>query len=233
VAGSTPTEIGQGVYAIPLRSARAFLICEERLTLIDAGLPGSRPAIEAAVRALGRSLDELERVVCTHGHPDHAGGARELAADGVEIMLHPADLAALSTTMRGALSRPTRGRFFASVTPEPARAVAVSDGDLIPVLGGLQVVHTPGHTPGSICLYAPREGLLFVGDALQARRGRVGFASRLFSDDYARARLSVKRLAELDVKSIVFSHWPPWRDDPNGLLRKLAAEAAAETPAVA
>jgi glyoxylase-like metal-dependent hydrolase (beta-lactamase superfamily II) len=70
--------------------------------------------------------------------------------------------------------------------------------------------------------------LLFVGDALQARRGRVGFASRLYSDDYAGARASVKRMAELDVETIVFSHYPPWREDANGMLRELAARADEE-----
>ena len=86
-------------------------------------------------------------------------------------------------------------------------------------------MHVPGHTPGSICLYAPALGLLFVGDALQARLGKVGFASRLYSDDWAAACRAVKRLAALDVGAIVFGHYPVRRDDPNGLLGRLADEA--------
>ena len=64
--------------------------------------------------------------------------------------------------------------------------VPIEDGDVLPVLGGLEVVHTPGHTPGSVCLYGARDRVLFVGDVLQRRRGRVSFASGLYSDDHAR-----------------------------------------------
>jgi glyoxylase-like metal-dependent hydrolase (beta-lactamase superfamily II) len=218
--------IAPDVYEIPLTRVRAHLICDDGLTLIDAGLARSRPRIARAVESLGRSLDELDRVVCTHCHPDHAGGAFELLDDDVDLVMHPADLERVSVTFREALRRPSRGRFFAALTRTPTRAVPVKDGDVLPVLGGLHVVHTPGHTPGSICLYAPRHRLLFVGDALQARFGRIGFASRLYSDDYVGARDAVKRLAELEVETIVFSHYPPWRHDAAAVLRELAARAA-------
>jgi glyoxylase-like metal-dependent hydrolase (beta-lactamase superfamily II) len=219
-------QIAPDVYEIVIGRVRVHLLTGERLTLIDAGVPGSARRIDAAISRLGRSSAELERVLCTHGHPDHAGGAAEFARrNGIHIAIHPADLTNLPTTPAEALRRPSRGRFFAAMTPLPDRAEPLHHGDVLPVLGGLRVVHTPGHTPGSVCFYAPRDKLLFVGDALQARLGRVGFASRLYSDDWGAARLAVQRMAELDVETIVFSHYPPWRDDANGLLRRLAAEA--------
>lgn len=219
-------EIAPHVFEIDLGRVRAHLVAEERLTLIDAGVPGSAARIDRAIEAIGRSPDELGRVVCTHGHPDHAGGAAELVErDGVELLIHPADFANLPTTPRDAMRRPSRGRIFAAMTPLPKAATPIRDGDVLPVLGGLQVVHVPGHTPGSVCLYAARERLLFVGDALQARFGRPGFASRLYSDDWPAARLAVQRMAALDVEVIAFSHYPPWRSNANGLLRRLAAEA--------
>src|SRR5256714_850136 len=223
---SRPAEIAPHVFEIGLGRVRAHVILENQLTLIDAGLPNSVRAIDRAIIALGRSPTEVRRVVCTHGHFDHAGGAAELARrDRVEVLIHEAALATLPLPVPAAVRRPGR-RIFVALTPLPARATPLRDGDVLPVLGGLHVVHLPGHTPGTICLYAPRDRLLFVGDALQARLGRVGFASRLYSDDWAMARASVRRLAELDVDTIVFSHYPPWRDDANGLLRRLASEAA-------
>jgi glyoxylase-like metal-dependent hydrolase (beta-lactamase superfamily II) len=229
-AGARPTrvpvEIAPSVFEITLPRVRAHLIVEDTLTLIDAGLPNSVRAIDRAITALGHSPAGLRRVVCTHGHFDHAGGAAEYAnREGVEVLIHAADLANLPLTVPAAVRRPGR-RIFVALTPLPARATSLRDGDVVPILGGLHVVHVPGHTPGSICLYAPRDRLLFVGDALQARLGRVGFASRLYSDDWDMARASVKRLAELDVETIVFSHYPPWRDDANALLRRLASDAA-------
>src|SRR4029077_21222577 len=102
-------------------------------------------------------------------------------------------------------------------------------GQVLPILGGLEVVHTPGHTPGSICLYAARHKLLFTGDALQVVRGRVTYASAFFSADLAMARASVARLAALDVETIAFAHYPPWRNGSNAVLRELADRADRRT----
>ncbi len=218
-------EISPGVHAVQLRRALGHLVCEDRLTLIDAGLPGSGPRLESYVAGIGRSLDEIDRIVCTHGHPDHIGGVREVAGEGTEILMHPADFAGLNVTLRDLARHPSRGRLFAYLARSPGRADPLADGDILPVLGGLEVIHTPGHTPGSICLYAARDRLLFVGDMLEVRRGEVGFASPIFSDDVRMARLSVQRLAERDVSMIILGHDPPWRDDPNRVLRELADRA--------
>ena len=228
-ATAAPREIAPNVFEVRLRRVRVYLIAEDTLTLIDAGLPGSSAAIDEAIRELGRSPDELRRVICTHGHFDHAGGAAELAArDGVQVLMHEADLTALATTVGDVARHPGR-RLFVALTPPVDVATAVRDGDELPVLGGLRVLHVPGHTPGSICLYTPRHRLLFVGDALQARLGRTGFASRLYSDDWHEARRSVKRMANLDVETIVFGHYPP-RSDAGPVLHRLASEAGHSTP---
>lgn len=220
-------EIAPGVHAVRLRNVYAFLIAEPQLTLIDAGLIGSGKLVQAYVEGIGRSLDDLARIVCTHAHPDHIGGVRELAGEReVEVLMHPSDLAGLSVTLRDAVANRNRGQLIAYFTQHPGDVTPIQDGEILPMLGGLQVVHVPGHTPGSVCLYATRHRLLFVGDALQVIRGMVTFASRIFSEDLSLARASVARLAELDVETIAFSHYAPWRDDANGVLHALADRAA-------
>lgn len=219
------TEISPGVHAVPLFGALGHVVVDERLTLVDTGLPGSRRRLGPYLVSIGRSLDELERIVCTHGHPDHVGGVRELTGDGVEVLMHPADYAGMTVTLGQALRHPSRGRLFGYLARTPPRASPLEDGDVLPVLGGLEVIHTPGHTPGSVCLYAVRDRLLFVGDALEVRRGRVSYASPVFSDDRRAARDSVRRMADRDVAMIVFGHGPPWRDDANGVLGELAHRA--------
>jgi glyoxylase-like metal-dependent hydrolase (beta-lactamase superfamily II) len=226
-------EIAPGVHQVPMLGADAFLLAEERLTLIDAGMVGSRLTLERYLRRIGRSLDELERVICTHGHPDHIGGVSELVRDrdDVEVLIHPDDLAGLRLPLREALA-PTddramrRGRIIQYLTRTPADPTTIEDGDELPLIGGLRVVHTPGHTPGSICLYAPRHRIVFTGDVLQVIRGRLTYASAFFSHDHAGARASIERLAALDVETIALSHYPPWRGDPNAALAELAARAA-------
>jgi glyoxylase-like metal-dependent hydrolase (beta-lactamase superfamily II) len=219
-------EIAPGVHAVRLLSVYAFLIVEPHMTLIDTGLIGSGRAVKRYVRGIGRSIDDLAQIICTHAHPDHIGAVRELAGNReVEVLMHPADLAGLKVRLRDAVANRNRAQLLAYITRHPGDATPVVDGQMLPMLDGLQVVHTPGHTAGSICLYAPSHKLLFTGDALQVIRGKVTFASAVFSDDMPLARASVARMAELDVETIAFSHYPPWRDGANAVLHDLAARA--------
>lgn len=226
-------EIAPGVHQVRMLGGDAFLLAGERLTLIDAGMMGSRLMLERYLRRIGRTIGELERIVCTHGHPDHIGGVGELVRDrsDVEVLIHADDLAGLRLPLHEAIapgrsSSERRGRIIQYLTREPTGATPVADGTVLPVLGGLRVVHTPGHTPGSICLYAHRLRLLFTGDVLQVIRGRLTYAHPFFSHDPAGAMSSLDRLAGLDVETIALSHYPPWRQDPNTVLHALARRAA-------
>jgi len=210
------------VVELRLTGVKADLVLESPPSLIDCGYAGSAGRIERAMRAHDTRLADLARIVVTHGHPDHAGSARELAALGIPILIHPADAVNLKLTWRHLIGRPSRGTVFAAMTPEPGAVEPIEDGQVLPLLGGLRVIHTPGHTPGSVCLYGARDRILFVGDTLQRRFGRVSFASGLYSDDHASARRSVKRLAELDVDTIVFSHFAPLEGGAAEVLATLA-----------
>ena len=219
-------EIAPSLHAITLRGAQGFLVCEREITLIDAGLSGSRRRVERYLAGIGRSIGDLRRIVVTHAHPDHIGGAHELTVDtDAEVLLHPADIESLGVGLREAWSERDRHRLLAWFTRGPHAATPVEDGDMIPALGGLRVVHTPGHTAGHICLYAERDRILFTGDMLQVLRGRVTFASRFFSADLPLARASVARLAELDVATIAFAHYPLLTRDANAALARLARRA--------
>jgi glyoxylase-like metal-dependent hydrolase (beta-lactamase superfamily II) len=159
---------------------------------------GSLPRLHAAITALGRSPAEIARFVVTHGHPDHAGGAA-----GAPILMHPADRDRALHLNAGTIARRLALRRLPPTTD-------LRDGQVLPVLGGLRVVHTPGHTPGSVCLYAERDGLLFSGDALwRDARGSLHRPNRYWSEDLGSARRSVGVLARLEVGTILFGHLPP------------------------
>jgi glyoxylase-like metal-dependent hydrolase (beta-lactamase superfamily II) len=223
-------EVVPGLHEVGLLGSKAYLVVEDEITLIDAGLPRSGALLRRYLARLGRSPREVRRIVCTHCHVDHIGGVREIAAmTGAEVLMHEADVMRLRMNVKDALRRLRPWAFAAALTKGPEDATPLADDSVIPGLGGLRVVHTPGHTPGSVCLYSAAHRLLIVGDALQVIRGRLSRPSLVFTEDMALARRSIARMAELDVGTICFAHYPPWREGAAAALRALAGRVAGIT----
>ena len=139
-------------------ASNCYLVADESTldgVIIDPGDGGDR--ILKRVKALEL---RVKYILLTHGHPDHIGAVREVKeATGAELAIHPED----ALYLRGK-SGP-EGMFPQSAGPPPEVDRMLQDGDTISVSGlHLQVIHTPGHTPGGICLLT--DGVLFSGDTL-------------------------------------------------------------------
>ena len=157
----------------------------------------------------------MTRIVLTHAHLDHAGGAAEIAArTGAVVHVHTADAGAVrggdhvpghDRTRAGRLMRRTPAQHF----PPVAVGAELRDGDRLP--GGLQVLHTPGHTPGHICLLHAPSGVLATGDLLGNHLRRVALPLPFVCSDPEENRRQVARVAALEPAVLAFAHGPEVR----------------------
>jgi glyoxylase-like metal-dependent hydrolase (beta-lactamase superfamily II) len=100
----------------------------------------------------------------------------------------------------------------------------LKDDEELPFCGGIKVIHTPGHTPGHICLYISQSKTLVAGDAISAEGGKLGPVPKFASLDWRLALKSLDKLAGYDIETAVCYHGGVWRGD----VRRSIAEFAGE-----
>jgi glyoxylase-like metal-dependent hydrolase (beta-lactamase superfamily II) len=224
-------EVVPSLYRLELDFVSVYLWCDPgELTLVDTGYTGSGAVVLDAVRRLGRDPDELRRVIFTHSHDDHTGGAADIVAAVPEITVvaSRADAPVIRGEKQQAVPElePWEREIAAGLPDLPsARPVRVDrevdDGDLLDFAGGATVVAVPGHTAGSIAVHLPLHRILFTGDiAANVQQPMLG----VFNVDRDEAAESLRRMAELDVDTACFGHGDPVVRDAAEALRGVAAQ---------
>lgn len=188
-------------------------------TLIDAAMPGKAGLIFQRLAEFGGQPGDLKRIVITHADVDHAGSAAELQARSGATVYAGADTAALISAGRSPRHMPQPVQFildhfvrYKAVDRAAIRPVA--DGDELPVLGGLRVLAAPGHTREQHAFYSPAAGVLFAGDALNTRDGRLQTTPPRITADRAAAERTAIRLLQLAPRDIACGHGAPLVDNP-------------------
>lgn len=178
-----------------------LLVRGGEVAIVDTGVPGSAEAIESSLSAAGSSWADVSHVILTHLHNDHVGSL--------------GDVMALAPEAAGFAGEPD----IPSI-PSPRPLSPVGDGDSV---FGLEIVATPGHTPGSISVLDRAAGVLVAGDALNGVDGGVGGANPRFSSDMALADESVRKLAGFAFDTVLVGHGEPVVGGAGALVTELAA----------
>jgi len=186
----------------PDRFVHVYIVYGDNITLIDTGFSGSDKLIIEDIRSTGRDTSEIGLIILTHSHPDHTGSAKAIRdLTGCKVAAHPLDAPAIENVDPMLLKSPSPG-----VPPLVSGSVPIdrllNDGDKISLGKGLtlEVLYTPGHTPGSISLLLREEMALFTGDAVQAPGRPPSTQTRpRWCDRY-------RGLRKFKVSSTIFQH---------------------------
>jgi glyoxylase-like metal-dependent hydrolase (beta-lactamase superfamily II) len=204
-----------GVHVVPMGNANAFLIeGDDGLTLIDAGYPGKEAAVFRAIRGLGRSPNQLTHLIFTHGHPDHIGSAPAIVKEtGARTYMHPLHIPIAES---GGPFRPMQAapgllwRVLCNLLYHPDRRlepVAIDQpliaGEVLPIAGGIEVIHTPGHCAGQVALLWRPGRMLFVGDVCM---NIMGLGDPIGFESLQEGRASQRKVASLSFDAAGFGH---------------------------
>lgn len=215
----------EGIWPI----SNAYLVVgSDGLLLIDTGVAWTAKAAIRYIRRLGFEPSALKAIFITHGDADHTGGLRAIVREtGAAVLAHHAEVGLIDGRQK---RRPTSPNLLDHLMAPfvgllmPSRPVAVSrpvaDGES---LFGLEVIHTPGHSPGSACYLLREQKVLFAGDALTHWGNRLSLPMKAYTTDMALAIQSVKRIAQFDFEVCCFGHGPAIVRDARAPIADFAA----------
>jgi glyoxylase-like metal-dependent hydrolase (beta-lactamase superfamily II) len=205
-------EVFPGIHEIKTRASNCYLVVGDDVMLIDTGMPGnSSKIIDYLQNTLKRNPQDIKTIIITHHHFDHVGSLDKIKKiTGAKVAIHLADANYVSgnENQTGPVFMIAMVNLMKFIyrTEAVEADILLEDGDQI---GDYQVIHTPGHTPGSICLYNPQNKVIFVGDNLRYSKGKINGPSPRLLPEPEEFKESIKKLSCLDIDVILSGHSPP------------------------
>jgi glyoxylase-like metal-dependent hydrolase (beta-lactamase superfamily II) len=235
-------EIAPGVHCLRQHKGgrvHAFLLDDgHEMTLIDTLFDTDGGLVLDTIQRINQSVSNLKHIVLTHGHRSHLGGLAALKhLSGATVYAHEweADIIAGERKAQGVTLRPIHPLhtwwqvyplqlgLTLGLKPHPPCPVdcLVADGDKI---GPIQVLHTPGHSPGHLAFHWPERSVLFAGDAI-ATWPALGPGWPAFNLNPQQHKASLSRMARLDAHMVAVGHGEPITSDGAECVYKIAANA--------
>lgn len=235
-------QLAPSLHRVGSDMVNVYLIEDERgVTVIDAGLPGQWDEFTHELAEMGRSLEDVRGLILTHGDTDHLGFAERLREQGVSVYVHEAD----ASQATGAVKKknPSWGRM--KVGPllsflwysgrrgglrasHVGEVTTVADGAVLDLPGDPRIIHTPGHSPGSIAIHSAAIDALFVGDAMTTRHvltGARGPQPAPFTLDKTQALASLHKWEDVEAKWVLPGHGYPWDGGVEAALAEIRARS--------
>jgi len=231
---SPPVQLATGVWRIPTVGSSAinsFAVLDDdgTLALIDAGLKGAPKRLLAALSLIGKRPADVSRILLTHAHSDHVGGAAKMRQHtGAPVHIGEHDAAFLRDGKRPPLdtSRPLAKvlSFLGNKLPSCEVDGTLTEGELVPVAGGIRVLHTPGHSPGHCSFLLERSGILVTGDALFNWRDKISYSFAAACSNFALSKDTAERLGDVDYEVAAFTHGAEIRKDARAAVRQFLSD---------
>ncbi|WP_162515300.1 MBL fold metallo-hydrolase [Paenibacillus pinistramenti] len=238
-------ELSPGIYDLSLKHngmpIHPVLLWNEQegATLIDTGMTGTLKQLQEAVQETGVNWNEIRRIILTHQDIDHIGNLPAIAASlpsRPEIWAHKEDSDViegrkpfLKMSAERLASMPEAMRQLIEGLSKDLKEMKVTrfleDGEELSLHGGLQVIHTPGHTPGHLSFYLPKEKLLLAADELNAADGELKGPNEPFTPDMELAMQSMTKFLPLAIERILCYHGGMFTEQPEEAIRRLAQQS--------
>ena len=211
---------------------------DDSVVLVDAGVTNSLPEIKNAMKDANILFEKLNKIIVTHQDIDHIGVIKSILDElpEVKVIAHEEDKPYIqgekklirlnSNFMNRINSLPKEERekildMFENVHVEVN--MTLTDGEELAYCGGIIVIHTPGHTPGHICLYHKKTKTLIVGDAMNVVDGQlIGPNKQIMNEEEGRIAInSLKKFEEYDIENVINYHGGLFNDNPNQRIKDL------------
>jgi glyoxylase-like metal-dependent hydrolase (beta-lactamase superfamily II) len=209
-------EIYSNIHMISGLASKQYLIVDpDGITLIDAGLPGDYKKILTYMNKLGYPPSKLHQIFITHADGDHYGGVNGLKKFNQSVIVRSSNIEARAME-KGVSSRTIApkgllGLFFKMalkiIRSVPTEVMGdMSPGMELPIMGGLEVLDTSGHTPGHLSFYLKVHGILFAGDSILVHGNDLVPSAGANTWDLDKARIAFQKQISLDPGIIAGGH---------------------------